>query len=131
MPKPTIICVDDEQVVLNSLKIQLKKEFSHCYSIEMAENAEEALEIIEELKEEDIDIVVVVSDWLMPGKKGDEFLCEVHKIAPNTIKIMLTGQIDRAAIAIAKQQANLYACLSKPWTKEQLIETIKSALTKP
>ncbi|NJQ98923.1 MAG: response regulator, partial [Hydrococcus sp. CSU_1_8] len=52
MPKPVIICVDDEEVVLDSLKIQLKKEFSSRYRLEVAENAEEAMEILEELSED-------------------------------------------------------------------------------
>ncbi|MCU0535013.1 MAG: response regulator [Hydrococcus sp. Prado102] len=130
MPKPVIICVDDEEVVLNSLKIQLKKEFSSRYRLEVAENAEEAMEILKELSEDDVDVVAIVSDWLMPGKKGDEFLIDVHQSAPSIVKIMLTGQADPIAIERAKKQANLYACLAKPWTKEQLIDTIKSALTK-
>jgi hypothetical protein len=37
------------------------------------------MEIIEEFQEDEIDIVVIVSDWLMPGIKGDEFLINVHK----------------------------------------------------
>ncbi|NJM88995.1 MAG: response regulator [Hydrococcus sp. RU_2_2] len=128
MPKPVIICVDDEEVVLDSLKIQLKKEFSSRYRLEVAENAEEAMEILEELSEDDVDVVAIVSDWLMPGKKGDEFLIAVHQSAPRIVKILLTGHADPNAIERAKKQANLYACLSKPWAKEQLVETIKSAL---
>lgn len=62
MSKPVILCVDDEVVVLNSLKIQLKKEFGDTYLYEVAENADEALEIIEEIKEDDNDILVIVSD---------------------------------------------------------------------
>ena len=80
------------------------------------------------LKEDEIDVVVIVSDWLMTGKKGDELLIDVHEKKPKTVKIMLTGQADPEAIERAKQQANLHACLSKPWTKEKLIETIKAGL---
>lgn len=130
MPKPVILCVDDEVVVLNSLKIQLKKEFGDAYLYEVAENADEALEIIEEIKEEDNDILVIVSDWLMPGIKGDEFLIRVHQKYPRIVKVMLTGQADELAIERVKEQANLHRCLYKPWDGEELVETIKSGLAK-
>ena len=131
MPKPVILCVDDEVVVLNSLKIQLKKEFGDAYLYEVAENADEALEIIEEIQEEDeSDIFVIVSDWLMPGIKGDEFLILVHQKYPKIVKVMLTGQADEVAIARVREQANLHSCLYKPWERQELVETIKSGLTK-
>ncbi|MGB3267547.1 MAG: response regulator [Microcoleus sp.] len=131
MSKPVILCVDDEVVVLNSLKIQLKKEFGDAYLYEVAENADEALEIIEELKQEDEnEILVIVSDWLMPGIKGDEFLILVHQKYPQIVKVMLTGQADEMAIERVKEQANLHRCLYKPWDGNELVETIKSGLKK-
>lgn len=129
MSKPVILCVDDEIVVLDSLKTQLKKAFNKEYIYEMAESADEALEIIDELDEDEIDVLVIVSDWLMPGIKGDEFLIQVHQRFPNIVKVLLTGQADEAAIERAKTQANLHRCLFKPWTTEDLIETIRSGLS--
>lgn len=130
MSKPVILCVDDEVVVLNSLKIELKKEFNDSYVYEIAESADEAMEIIEELQEEKVDILVIVSDWLMPGIKGDEFLIRVHENYPKIVKVMLTGQADEMAVERAKNQANLHACLYKPWNSQDLIDTIKSGLIK-
>ncbi|MGB3237201.1 MAG: response regulator [Geitlerinemataceae cyanobacterium] len=130
MSKPVILCVDDEIVVLDSLKTQLKKAFDKEYLYEMAESADEALEIIDELDEDEIDVLVIVSDWLMPGIKGDEFLIRVHQKFPNIVKVLLTGQADEEAIERAKTQANLHRCLFKPWTTEDLIETIRSGLSK-
>ncbi len=129
MTKPVILCVDDEKVILDSLKIQLKKEFRDTYLYEAAESADEALEIIEELQEDEIAILVIVSDWLMPGMKGDEFLIEVHKRFPKIVKIMLTGQADEQSVEQAKKYANLHSCLHKPWNSEDLIENIKSGLS--
>ena len=129
MTKPVILCVDDEKVILDSLKIQLKKEFQDTYLYEAAESADEALEIIEELQEDEMTILVIVSDWLMPGMKGDEFLIEVHKRFPKIVKIMLTGQADEQSIEQAKKYANLHSCLHKPWNNEDLIENIKSGLS--
>jgi len=130
MPKPIILCVDDEKMILESIKRQLKDEFGQTYQYEFAENAEDAMELLEELEEDNEEILVLVSDWLMPGKKGDEFLMDVHKQYPNMVKIMLTGQADDDAIERAKKQANIDRCLRKPWNDEELVETIKSGLEK-
>ena len=130
MSKPVLLCVDDEIVVLQSLKTQLKAAFGNDYLYEVAEDAEDALELINELNEEQTSIILIVSDWLMPGMKGDEFLIRVHEKFPNVVKIMLTGQADEAAIARAKEQANLHDCLFKPWSEEELVETIKLGLVK-
>jgi CheY-like chemotaxis protein len=130
MSKPVILCVDDEKIVLESLKRQLKEEFGATYSYEAAENAEDALEIIEELQEESTTVVVLVSDWLMPGKKGDEFLIDVHERYPDIVKVMLTGQADDDAVERARVHANLHRCLPKPWTETELVEAIESGLKK-
>lgn len=130
MSKPIILCVDDEKMVLESLKRQLRRAFRDAYSYEVAQDADEALELIEELNEAAMLIIIIVSDWLMPGMRGDEFLIKVHQQFPNIIKILLTGQADEAAIERARIEANLYCCLHKPWSKEELVETIQSALAK-
>ncbi|MBE9115507.1 response regulator [Lusitaniella coriacea LEGE 07157] len=128
MPNAAILCVDDEVVILKSLEIELQEAFASNYLYEFAESADEALEIIDEFDEEDVRILIIVSDWLMPGIKGDEFLIQVHQKFPKIIKVMLTGQADEEAIERAEQHANLYRCLHKPWNREELIQTIQSAL---
>lgn len=130
MSKPVILCVDDERMVLDSLRMQLSKAFGTLYKYETAEDAYEALDLIEELDRDQISVILIISDWLMPGMKGDDFLIRVHKKFPNVVKIMLTGQADEVAIDRAKEQANLLCCLLKPWSESELLETIKSALSK-
>ncbi|MBE9115679.1 response regulator [Lusitaniella coriacea LEGE 07157] len=128
MSDTAIICVDDETVILEGLKEQLIRRFGEKYLYEVAESTTEAWEIIEELIESDVGILIIVSDWLMPGMKGDEFLIRVHQKFPNVITVMLTGQADEAAIGRVKQEANLHRCLYKPWTEEELSEAIISGL---
>ena len=128
MSDSAILCVDDEVVILDSLKEQLKRKFGDRFVYEMAESAEEAWEVIEELEADNISIIVIVSDWLMPGTKGDEFLIQIHQRFPELITIMLTGQADEKAIERAKKEANLYAYLSKPWTEEELSQIILTAI---
>jgi CheY-like chemotaxis protein len=127
MKKKLILCVDDEKVVLNSLLQQLQHGLGNNYLYEIAESAEEAWEIIDEVQNE-IEMVLIISDWLMPGMKGDEFLITLHQKYPSVATIMLTGQADEKAIKNAKTHANLFACLRKPWDKDDLIQNIKKAL---
>jgi CheY-like chemotaxis protein len=128
MAKPVILCVDDELIVLESLRSQLREAFGDTYLYEIAQDADDALEVINELQDDHINVIVIVSDWLMPGMKGDEFLIQVHQRFPRVIKVMLTGQADEAAIARAREQANLHQCLFKPWSEAELISTIQSGL---
>jgi CheY-like chemotaxis protein len=128
MSESAILCVDDEVVILDSLKEQLKRQFGDLFIYEVAESAEEAWEVIEELQAEDIDIIVIVSDWLMPGTKGDDFLIQVYQRFPHLTTVMLTGQADESAIERAKKEANLHACLYKPWTEAELVQIINTAL---
>lgn len=130
MSKPVILCVDDEVVVLESLEIELKKAFGNDYVYEFAESADEALEIIDELNEEEVEVLLIVSDWLMPGMKGDELLIKIHNKYPELVTVLLTGQADQEAVERAQEQANLYAYLHKPWNSNELIQTIKTGLEK-
>ncbi len=123
-----ILCIDDEIVILESLKEQLVRCFGNKYLYETAESAEEAWEVINELSEDDVEILIIVSDWLMPGMKGDEFLIQVHQKFPQIVKVMLTGQADESAIERVQKEANLYRCLHKPWSEQELAQTIISGL---
>jgi CheY-like chemotaxis protein len=125
-----ILCVDDERIVLISLRDQISKHFGDCYHYEVAESASEAWEVIEELSNEDIKVLVIVSDWLMPGMRGDEFLIQVHERFPSIVNVLLTGHADEAAIQRARQYANLHAYIAKPWEEETLIEIIQSGIRK-
>src|SRR5919202_3999840 len=128
MKKPVIICVDDEQTILDSLEIDLLKAFEDKYLIETAQSGEEALELLSELLAEQYEVPVVISDQIMPNMKGDELLRSVYAISPNTLKIMLTGQADLEAVANAINYAKLYRYIAKPWQAEDLNLTVKEAV---
>ena len=128
MKEKVILCIDDEKTILESLKSQLRRNLGDDYIYELAEDAEEGLEILEELMEDNLDIILIVSDWLMPGMKGDEFLIKVHKKYPNIPKILLTGQADEDAIEKAEEQAGLFQYMSKPWEEAELVGAIKEKL---
>ncbi len=128
MEKGILLCVDDEIIVLTALKDQLRRAFGNDFVIDVAESAEEALELLDELAEQGHSLLVIVSDWMMPGMKGDEFLIEAHKRFPSVLKIMLSGQVETAAVDRARRDAGLHDFLSKPWNAEALVESISLGL---
>ena len=128
MLRQAILCVDDEPIILQSLRDQLEHHFGDQYLYEFAESVDEAFEILAELHQIEFQILLIVSDWLMPDMKGDEFLLQVHRRFPDIALIMLTGQADDAAIARLQESVRLTACLRKPWTEQELIRVITLGL---
>ena len=128
MNKKAIVCVDDEQTILDSLKVELKYAFGNEYLIETAEGGEDALELFDELLEDGYEIPLVISDYMMPNLKGDELLKRIHAISPKTRKVMLTGQADLTAVTNAINEAKLYRYISKPWSAEDLALTVSEAI---
>ena len=126
--KGVLLCVDDEIIVLTALKDQLRRAFGSEFHIDVAESAEEALELLDELSEQGHRLLVIVSDWLMPGMNGDEFLVQAHRRFPTVVKIMLSGQAQQDAVDRAKREGGLHDFLAKPWNAAELIETINAGL---
>lgn len=128
MSDAAILLVDDEKTILDSLKQQLRRSFGRRFAYETAENVSEAWEIIDELHEDGIPLVVVVSDWLMPDVKGDAFLADIRARYPDIVRIMLTGQADQEAIERAYEQAKVLKVLHKPWDLSELTALIAAGV---
>ncbi|HET9571813.1 MAG TPA: hybrid sensor histidine kinase/response regulator [Bacteroidales bacterium] len=126
--KQAIICVDDEDIILEALKDQLGPFFENQFLIETSTTAEEALEIYDELVQHGYEVPVVISDYLMPSMRGDEFLIKIHERNPNILKILLTGHANIEGIANAINNANLYRFIPKPWDRDDLILTVREAI---
>ncbi len=124
-----ILCVDDETIVLESLKEQLMQSFGNEFIIETAESGEEALELIDFLASRSVDTLLIISDWLMPEMRGDELMVKIHRKFPKIAKIMLSGQAEKSAVDNAFKNAKMDAFMSKPWKREELVQKIKSALS--
>ena len=126
--KGVLLCVDDEPIVLTALRDQLRRAYGTEYVIDVAESAEEALELLDELAGEGHRLLVIVSDWLMPGMKGDEFLVQAHRRFPTVVKILLSGQAEQAAVDRARREAGLHEFLAKPWNAQELVKAIDQGL---
>lgn len=128
MSDAAFLLVDDDKTVLDSLRGQLRRSFGEGYVYETAENVAEAWEVINELHEDGLRTVVVVSDWLMPDVRGDEFLADVRVRFPEAVRILLTGQADLDAIERAYSEAKVAEVFHKPWDIDALTATISREL---
>ncbi len=128
MSAKVFLCVDDDATVLTALRTLLWKSLGSSITVEIAESGQEALEICDEVQALGDELSVVISDFIMPGMRGDELLVRLHEQAPEAIKIMLTGQSDVDGIKRAINEANLYRFLEKPFANDDLMLTAKSAL---
>lgn len=117
----TIVIVDDEEMVLTSLKSFLKLETD--YSVKTFQSAKKALGFIEENP-----IDLVISDYLMPEMDGLSFLKSVKKLKPEVPRIILTGYADKENAIKAINDVGLYQYIEKPWNNDDMLIILRNGL---
>lgn len=128
LPTTAILCVDDDPSVLDSLWIQLERNFGSDHLIESAESALEGLEVIDHLSEQGIGVLIIVSDWLMPGMSGGEFIERVKELYPGMRAIVLSGQADSEKLDALLATGEVASLVMKPWEETELVNAITNAL---
>lgn len=128
MSKPSIICIDDEKIVLDSLKEQLNSKFGYDYNIETAESSREALCVFQDLLQKSEEVPLIIVDYIMPGMKGDELLKWVREIDPKVVSILLTGQATIEGVANAVNYGGVFRYVAKPWESDSLCAIVDEAL---
>jgi response regulator RpfG family c-di-GMP phosphodiesterase len=116
----TVLCVDDEENILHSLKRLLRKE---GYRLLTATSGAEGLKV---LKENDVHLVI--SDQRMPEMSGTEFLAKVKENYPDVIRIVLTGYTEVDSITASINKGHIYKFILKPWNDQNLKLEIKQGL---
>lgn len=116
----TLLLVDDEENVINSLRRVLR---SQPYRVLSANSGPAALAILEA---EEVD--VIISDSRMPGMDGPALLAQVQDRWPAVMRILLTGYSDLKATIKAINSGNIYRYISKPWDDVELALAIEQAL---
>jgi adenylate cyclase len=119
--KPRILCVDDEEHIVASLKRALRKEGE----IFTALSSKEALEI---LKMQEIDLLI--TDMRMPEMTGADLLIETNKLGLNPARLLLTGHADMELLQQAINEGRLDRYLRKPWENEDLQAAVRQELHK-
>ena len=128
MNRKAILCVDDEAIILMHLVMIHEARYSPRFTLLSAPNAARALEIIEHLATEGNQLLMIVSDWLMPGMMGDEFLVLVNQRFPDIRAIMVSGKTDAQSIDKLHHEAGLVGFLPKPLVKEKLFSLIDQVI---
>src|SRR5664279_3494055 len=116
-----ILLVDDEKNVLKALERTFLDEE---YEILKASSGIDGLSILESVSP----VQVVISDYRMPEMNGVDFLREVCKKWPDTVRIVLSGYADTASIVSAINEGEIYKFISKPWNDDELKVAIANAL---
>lgn len=115
-----ILFVDDEPSILNALSRLLMDE---KYSILTANSGQDGLALLEKQA-----VQIVISDFRMPGMNGVEFLSEVRKRWPDTVRIVLSGYADSSVIVSAINEGQVYKFIPKPWNNDDLRVTISNSV---
>lgn len=115
-----VLLVDDETNLLEGLKRQLRKK----YVVSTACSGPAGLEVLASKGP----FAVVVSDYNMPGMNGAAFLAEVHRRAPETVAVMLTGRPELSVAVSALHEGHIFRFLHKPCSLEMLERALDEAL---
>ncbi|MBT8078119.1 MAG: response regulator [Gammaproteobacteria bacterium] len=115
-----VLFVDDEPNVLQSIRRSLRKVFD----VDTAEGGQEALEMIEA----NGSYAVIVSDMRMPGMNGVEFLSEAKRCAPDTVRMMLTGNADQQTAVDAVNHGDIFRFLNKPCAADELTSALNGGI---
>lgn len=115
-----ILIVDDDPNVLDGYVRGLRKRFD----LNVASSGQLALEMVEKQGP----YAVVVADMRMPGMDGLEFLIRLRELAPETVRMMLTGNADQETAVNAVNQGQVFKFLNKPCARETMAEALRSGL---
>jgi CheY-like chemotaxis protein len=123
--KYAIVCVDDDPTILQMISFQLQKYIDEeCTLIEFFTNPIKALESIDDLIEEEIDIIFIVVDYQMPEMNGAELIRNIKINHPEMKCIMLSGQANAIQVDDLVNDNLLDSFIPKPWNEEDLIKAI-------
>ncbi len=118
---PSILIVDDEDMVITSLRAYLQLETD--YHVEGITDPEDAARFLE-----DQQVDVVVSDYLMPKMNGIQLLARAKQFQPEATRVLLTGHADKQSAIQAINDVGLYQYLEKPWENAQLLLVIQNGM---
>jgi CheY-like chemotaxis protein len=117
---PRLLIVDDDPAVLEALALNLRRSFD----VVTATSGADGLEYLQA----ESDFAVVVSDMRMPKMDGATFLAQAREVAPDAVRVLLTGQADLDAAIKAVNQGQIFRFLTKPCPRDTLRGAIESAV---
>jgi thioredoxin reductase (NADPH) len=129
--RPTILVVDDEEVVLAAVARDLRQGFGERYRIVSAGSGEQGLDVLGELVRRGEQVALLVADQRMPGLSGTEYLTRARELVPTAKRVLLTAYADTQAAIQAINEVSLDYYLIKPWDppEEELFPVVGDLLT--
>ena len=118
--RPTVLLVDDEESILNSLRRLLR---GQPYDVLLAGSGAQALDI---MAAQPVDLIM--TDARMPSMDGAMLLAETHRLYPATTRILLTGYADMTMMIKAINEGQIHRYISKPWNDEEMLLTLRQSL---
>jgi CheY-like chemotaxis protein len=126
MSKDVLLAVDDEFIILFSIKEELVYHFGDRFIYETAGDGGEALEVIQEERSKGNRIGLVIMDWLMPAMKGDELAAKIDELDPSIPFILISGQLDETVMEKLKSYSGFRGLIPKPWDTHQILSVIEA-----
>jgi len=130
MDKIHIIYLDDQREVLATIGKDLAT-LEQWVNLEECETVDEAQQLLDKFYKRGEGVAIIISDHIMPGKNGIEFLIEINKDGrfDATKKILLTGMATHQDTITAINNANIHRYIEKPWKTEELVQICRELLT--
>ncbi|MEM7627172.1 MAG: response regulator [Planctomycetota bacterium] len=130
MPKPVILCIDDQREVLAALIKDLDP-LAEWFDIVDAESAEDAGAVLDDMIDRGVPVALIVSDHVMPGVTGVQFLTQIRERGdlPHTRKLLLTGLATHDDTIRAINEAAVDRYIAKPWHADQLLDVVGRLIT--
>ena len=122
-----VLCIDDNIEVLKSLRSQLRQSLMSDVRILLAEGSEDALKTLEVINLSHTDMLLIVSDWLMPNLNGEELIKLIEERWGPIMTIVLSGHITPESKSRLNELNQVLSVMSKPWNGEDLIQLIKGS----
>ena len=119
-PRPAVLCVDDEPQILAAIEATLRRHFS----VTTATSGADGLRRLADGGP----FAVVVSDFAMPDMNGAEFLARVREVAPDAVRLLLTGQATVEGAIAAVNEGNVFRFLTKPCPPPVLLRALEDAV---
>lgn len=128
--KYAVVCVDDDPFILQMLGFQLGKIVDEKFTlVEYFTDPSEALENIDDLIKESIDIIFVIVDYQMPKMTGAQLIRAIKEKYPALKCVMLSGQANRISVDQLESDHLLETFIAKPWNEEELFNAIRPLIT--
>jgi DNA-binding NtrC family response regulator len=123
-----IMIVDDEFIILESLRMQINRIIGPDVILETASSAEEACREIAAIAGKGLDLRLVISDFNLDDGKGTEVLTFALNLYPGMLKVILSGQSDNKMISEFDEKYGLDAFIGKPWNFDEIDRLVHRAI---